>query len=571
MTSYPFLHFLIQHNVLIIHVLMVLIVLGALILVLFSLFGSSSNFESKNQLDDNQIETLKQSIEKMMKVNRLEASDSNLGEGIVQEEVEVFKKKLSDKEEQIQLLKTQLESQKQNLQVSQSQENEVKVNELQAKVKILEGKLVEYEVIEDDIADLSKLKAENQELRNKLKEMENAIGVVDHPDQFSVDEAELLDKDRDTDRDKEVDGDKDFPPDDGGVIDEFEATESEAETTLDPIAENKESDSSSSDQKDDVEYVNDDVMLEFASAIGDQIVPIQQDKSENISDDVLDKNLTEDEKNEKDEDNDQVESVDQNDELLKEMASLATEKSIESVDLSKDKDVGIESGEDTNQSGFESSEQEEESNVPLEKSGSLESLENNQTKKDDFVDDAIGDQYDKVMSSLATQTEGDVLSENDSNQSLDLVSQTENEVEKEIETEQDDLDLMSLSAEEVRKTEGREGTKKNFAGEIVIDGITDDIIAEFAASDEELEDGENSTKDFIEEMANEYDRRHGIEVQSSEESTIFDDGLNLDKMMEEMDDLENISMDSTNDEINSLEEQVDTDKLLSEAKNMKGS
>lgn len=53
-----------------------------------------------------------------------------------------------------------------------------KVAELQAKIEELQGKLAEYEIIEDDIADLSRFKEENSELRKELEQLKQNAGAM---------------------------------------------------------------------------------------------------------------------------------------------------------------------------------------------------------------------------------------------------------------------------------------------------------------------------------------------------------------------------------------------------------
>lgn len=79
-------------------------------------------------------------------------------------ELEALKKELEQRAKIIQDLSAQVESVK----------TQDASSELLAKIKNLEGKLAEYEVIEDDIADLSLYKEENAKLKKELEQLKRA-------------------------------------------------------------------------------------------------------------------------------------------------------------------------------------------------------------------------------------------------------------------------------------------------------------------------------------------------------------------------------------------------------------
>ena len=108
-------------------------------------------------------------------LSEVEVSDEAPGEGAValdgagNASMEKIMQELAQKEAEIQILKASAPA---------DDAPEVDISSYLEKIKDLEGKLAEYEIIEDDIADLSMYKEENARLKQQLGEMGEAVGAT---------------------------------------------------------------------------------------------------------------------------------------------------------------------------------------------------------------------------------------------------------------------------------------------------------------------------------------------------------------------------------------------------------
>ncbi len=178
MTLDAFLHFFIQHNETIILLTIAIICLLSVYVVFRQVFRTSSS--SLDAVDFSKIEdTLKKLLSQthsaIDSVSGATADGSGRvtgsGTGVTgatgslgnaNADGPALKKELEARAAMIEELKKQ---------VVDAKANEGASAELLAKIKDLEGKLAEYEIIEDDIADLSHYKEENARLKKQLEQI----------------------------------------------------------------------------------------------------------------------------------------------------------------------------------------------------------------------------------------------------------------------------------------------------------------------------------------------------------------------------------------------------------------
>lgn len=187
-----FLLFWSHNNQTIIQVLIVLTLLFIVALVFLTLFGSKDEFSEKSGAAAISPD-LEKSLQRMLE-NQTQAKsavfDFSKGEANApvvssaggvdhnsaahQEAVaqlEKVKAEMAAREKSIQELKTQLEV-AQN--AAQSAAPSANSSGLEARIKELEARLSEYDIISEDIADLSKFKEENEKLKKQLSQVTSA-------------------------------------------------------------------------------------------------------------------------------------------------------------------------------------------------------------------------------------------------------------------------------------------------------------------------------------------------------------------------------------------------------------
>ena len=165
MTLDTVLHFFILHNETIILLTIAIICLLSVYVVFRQVFRTPSSLDP---VDFSRVEeTLKKllnqthsAIETVSGPSGTGANSSLSGNGTT--DMVAIKKELETRAIMIEELKKEVSSAKTSDTVSA---------ELLAKIKDLEGKLAEYEIIEDDIADLSHYKEENARLKKQLEQM----------------------------------------------------------------------------------------------------------------------------------------------------------------------------------------------------------------------------------------------------------------------------------------------------------------------------------------------------------------------------------------------------------------
>lgn len=168
-----FLGFWSAHNTLIIELLIAIVLLSVIYLAFRTFFGNSQELENSSQsmgrLDSEEIQRTLQKIIETQSSNAGAAtatSAANGSSGVDPAQLEKLKVEVQDREKTIQSLKDQM----QQLTAAQgaAASNSAVSKELEEKLKGLEARLAEYEIISEDIADLSFYKEENTRLQKEL-------------------------------------------------------------------------------------------------------------------------------------------------------------------------------------------------------------------------------------------------------------------------------------------------------------------------------------------------------------------------------------------------------------------
>ena len=171
------------------------------------------------------------------------ASPADLGSEMVSGDLEQLKTELAEKEVEIMKLNDQIE----DLQKNSGGPSE----ELESKLKDLESKLQEYEIIEDDIANLSLYKQENAKLKEELEALRKA-GASAAPVAAAVTAEPLAAAAADTTSNNSVDSEDDIMAEFAAAVQEQKASESGQASSEPAPAE------------------DDDIMAEFAAAVEQQ-------------------------------------------------------------------------------------------------------------------------------------------------------------------------------------------------------------------------------------------------------------------------------------------------------------
>ncbi|MGE0527172.1 MAG: hypothetical protein AB7G93_20655 [Bdellovibrionales bacterium] len=161
-----FLHYVTHHSESLIQWLFFAILLLSGGLIARGLFGKSDEEPSSKSLDveaaslhgeiQGVLHKILEQTAKLESVNLAEATPQMVAD--VDAQVQTLKKNLAAREQELAVFKQDGGS-----------AAGAQVDELQGRIKELEGKLAEYEILEDDIADLSLYKEENTRLRTELE------------------------------------------------------------------------------------------------------------------------------------------------------------------------------------------------------------------------------------------------------------------------------------------------------------------------------------------------------------------------------------------------------------------
>ncbi|WP_413586893.1 hypothetical protein [Bdellovibrio sp. HCB274] len=195
MTIDQILHFISQHNVAIIEGLIAVIILLGLFVGYRGFFGKKDvDSGVGGGLDASQLEkTLQKILDNQTPVRK--TGDAALDEAFKEgasghpespQEVEQLKISLSENIKELEVLRAQLQiSEKKVAELQVSGEANaagggaapaaaVDTSELDNKIKDLEARLAEYEIISEDIADLSRYKEENEQLKTEITGLKEA-------------------------------------------------------------------------------------------------------------------------------------------------------------------------------------------------------------------------------------------------------------------------------------------------------------------------------------------------------------------------------------------------------------
>lgn len=175
-----FIHFLIQHNERIISISAGIIGLLSVVYIGWRLFGQKD--PGQQEADATQLLNIEESLKKILSQTNAAIGTVNsqipAGASVAIEGVASLSgQPLSNLEE----LKSELQARAAMIEDLQKKVETAKTadasTELLAKIKNLEGKLLEYEIIEDDIADLSHFKEENAKLKSELEALKRGGGA----------------------------------------------------------------------------------------------------------------------------------------------------------------------------------------------------------------------------------------------------------------------------------------------------------------------------------------------------------------------------------------------------------
>lgn len=166
-----FLHFLIGHNAIIIEALIVVIVLAIVFLAFTGFLSNASGDDhSTGGADLGKIEeSLKKILEQGVATKPSEGGAvSPEAEAAMQKEIEDLKVSLQEKVAEIATIK---ESAVGNATAAAAVDN----SKLETRIRELEEKLAEYEIISEDIADLSHYKEENKKLKTEMDALKSQL------------------------------------------------------------------------------------------------------------------------------------------------------------------------------------------------------------------------------------------------------------------------------------------------------------------------------------------------------------------------------------------------------------
>ncbi len=285
-----FLNFFVSHLPVIIQWLIAIILLLMGFLFAFMVFGSKKSigfgngdftlgdlgaFEKKlsdiliqnkqNKMDQTQ---LTQSTQTTQAIAPVPSSGMSSPQGSIDEELmSKMKQEIAQKESEIALLKQAATA------APAQQDPSAEINSYLEKIKVLEGKLAEYEIIEDDIADLSLFKEENATLKKRIEELEGQNSPT--PQSKSAEPTEQTESTeliaepvaQGTDILPDLPPTEDLTPVESSTVNPSVAEEAEpsAPTTTTASAPSSSSPSSSSLSASE----EDDILAEFTRSLGD--------------------------------------------------------------------------------------------------------------------------------------------------------------------------------------------------------------------------------------------------------------------------------------------------------------
>lgn len=171
-----FLAFWSGHNTLIIELLIAAVLLSVIYLAFRTFFGEEEESSSSSSLGKMNSEDIQRTLKKIIETQAGTAGAAPAtpaaptagapaaAPGVDPAQLEKLKVEVQDREKTIQSLKDQM----QQLTANQGAASSVASKELETKLKDLEARLAEYEIISEDIADITFYKEENTRLQKEL-------------------------------------------------------------------------------------------------------------------------------------------------------------------------------------------------------------------------------------------------------------------------------------------------------------------------------------------------------------------------------------------------------------------
>ena len=151
--------------------------IGAFFVVVLFLFAVSIYLglkeEKAHEADKSDLKGLEETLRKVIETAPSAAAQGNGSD----EQVGKLKSELQLREKELQELRNSFETAKEAME-NNGANNPVMDNELQKKVEDLEARLAEYEIIEDDIANLSIYKEENAKLKKQIESLKTGGDAV---------------------------------------------------------------------------------------------------------------------------------------------------------------------------------------------------------------------------------------------------------------------------------------------------------------------------------------------------------------------------------------------------------
>lgn len=168
--------FIIKHNVLLIEVL-VGIILVSIIFLAFRAFFSRAQNELSGTQDSSSIEAIEKSLKKILETTQVQSSGPS-PEALAQ--MDELKATLEERTRLLEEMQEQLKNGAAAAPAEGGADIAAEKMKLETRMKELEAKLAEYEIISEDIADLSMYKEENAKLKKELDALK-AGGAVAAP------------------------------------------------------------------------------------------------------------------------------------------------------------------------------------------------------------------------------------------------------------------------------------------------------------------------------------------------------------------------------------------------------
>lgn len=534
----------------------------------------------------------------------LDADGNPIEPGSVAEE-NALKQKLSEKETEIMALRDQLTS----LEKSGGSSGNT---ELEAKLKDLEAKLQEYEIIEDDIANLSLYKEENAKLKEeieklraggateavaspppvvesveaqaaaepKVDEPKTEEAVADSPkeeeaadDDIMAEFAAAVEEQKATEAPKEAveeeAADDDIMAEFAAAVEEQKATESgeienneEAEAEAVEESMNSMEDSEEAAEESSSSVADDDIMAEFAAAVDEQKSTESTEKEVEESDEdimaefaaaVEEQNAVEE----------IVEKVEPNIESDDEVAEMATSDSDSAPSQSSEEEVSAVSEEPAVSVDSEMQVEESSKENPMDEMMELDAA------MSALQEDTAPDKGEKDLNQVEEVDLSSLISEDD------LLAEEDKELSEKLPLETKEDELSESTTQEAEESIPEEGSVDdllsdfNFDDEESKEAVSEEVVQDFnKAVQEQRELKEQKEKEILEKFQakagnSQENATEGLVEEAAEnqgQEGFLSQAMDTDKLLDEVGALEEHMENSNGDD----EENDVGDKLIAE-------